>query len=102
MPAAVMEAPLRGLWIPPELRKSKPAPPTRGEDLRAQVERKIREGFEAADTKRGGALTLEEARAAGLGFVARDFDAIDQRRAGRVTFDDVKRFLREQGAQLPD
>ena len=102
MPAAVMEAPLRGLWMPPELRKSKPAPPTQGEDLRAQVERKIREGFEAADTKRGGALTLEEARAAGLGFVARNFDAIDQRRAGRVTFDDVKRFLREQGAQLPD
>ena len=102
MPAAVMEVPLRGLWIPAELRKSRPAPQTSGDELRAQVERKIRQGFEAADAKRGGSLTLEEARAAGLGFVARNFDAIDQRRAGRVTFDDVKRFLREQGAQLPD
>lgn len=102
MPAAVMQTPLRGLWVPDSLRRAPPAPATQGEALRAQVERKLREEFDAAPGKRAGELTRDEARAAGLGYVARNFDAIDARRAGAVRFEDVKRFLREQGAQLPD
>jgi hypothetical protein len=102
MPPATMETRLRGPWIPEALRKVAPAPPTQGEELRAQVERKLRAPFEEASTKRGGALTREEAREAGLGYVVRNFDAIDARRTGAVRFDDVKRFMRESGAQLPD
>jgi len=43
MPPAVMERPLAGLMIPRELRKITPTPPTTGEELRLQVERKLRE-----------------------------------------------------------
>jgi carboxypeptidase C (cathepsin A) len=96
MPPAIMEGPLRGPWLPPELRNVTPAPPTRGEELRLQIEGKLRQGFDAADTRGAGAITRDEARAAGLGFVVNHFDAIDQRRAGAVRFEDLQRFLREQ------
>jgi len=43
MPPAVMERPLAPLWIPPELAKSRPAEPTTGEELRLEVEKKLRE-----------------------------------------------------------
>ncbi len=102
MPAAVMEAPLRGPWLPERLRTATPAPPTQGAALRAQVDRKLRAAFDAARGKDAGELTREEAQAAGLGYIARDFDAIDVRRAGAVRFEDVKRYLRQQGASLPD
>jgi hypothetical protein len=49
-----------------------------------------------------GSLTLEEARAAGLGFVAANFEAIDAARRGTVRFEDLKRFLKERGARLPE
>ena len=102
MPPAVMETPLRGPWLPERLRTTAPAPPTQGAALRAQVQRKLREAFDAARGKRAGELTREEAQAAGLGYIARDFDAIDVRRAGAVRFEDVERYLRERGASLPD
>jgi carboxypeptidase C (cathepsin A) len=96
---ATLEAPLLDPWVPPQLAKSY-SPPTRGAELRAQVERKLRAGFDSADPKGVGTITREQAAAAGLGFIARDFDAIDRRRSGAVTFDDLKAFLREQGAKL--
>ena len=99
-PPATIETPLRDPWVPPELRESTPAPAPRGAALRAQVERKLKAGFDAADVNRSGTLTREQARAAGLGYVAKHFDEIDQKRAGAVSFDDVKRFLRGRGAQL--
>ena len=102
MPPAVMQTPLRGPWLPERLRTTTPAPPTHGAALRAQVERKLREAFDAARGKRAGELTREEAQAAGLGYIARDFDAIDVRRAGAVRFEDVERYLRQRGASLPD
>jgi len=49
-----------------------------------------------------GSLTREEARAAGLGFVAANFDASDTARRGTVRFEDLKRFLKERGARLPE
>ncbi len=99
MPPAVMDGPLPRLQVPPQLRKAKPAPATEGEALRLQVERKIRQGFDAADTDGKGFLTLDEARAAGLGYVVRNFEAIDERRAGRVSFDDVRRYMHDEGSR---
>ena len=68
--------------------------------LQAQVERKLRESFDAADVVRAGALTREQADAAGLGVVAKNFDRIDTAKTGRVTFEDLKRYLRGRGAKL--
>ena len=68
--------------------------------MQAQVERKLRESFDAADVARTGALTREQARAAGLGVVANNFERIDRAGKGTVTFEDVKRYLRARGARL--
>jgi hypothetical protein len=95
-----IERPLRDPWVPPELRKAQAAAPTEGRALRAQVERKLKEAFDAADAGHTGSLTRQQANAAGLGFVAGHFEQIDRQRTGRVRFDDVKRYLIEQGAQL--
>ncbi|MGH8850974.1 MAG: EF-hand domain-containing protein [Casimicrobiaceae bacterium] len=99
-PPATVLHPMRDPWVPPELRQPSSAPPTHGAALRAQVERKLKAGFDAADVGHGGTLTREQARAAGLGYIVGHFDEIDRRRAGAVSFDDVKSYLRERGAQL--
>jgi hypothetical protein len=92
--------PLRDPYVPPAVREhARPSPETRGAALHAQVERKLRDSFDAADTQRQGSITREQARAARLGFVADNFDAIDAARSGRVSFDDVKRYLRARGAR---
>ena len=96
-----IETPLRDPGVPPGLRKERAVePPSTGPALAAQVERKLRESFDAAAAPHGGTLTREQARDAGLGFISRHFDAIDRRSTGRVGFDDYKRFLRERGAAL--
>ena len=101
MPEPVMEVPMLDPWVPPEVRaKALPAAPTSGAALAAQVEAKLRRRFEAAAGP-DGALTREQARAAGLGQVARHFGAIDRAGTGAVRFDDYKRFLSERGARLP-
>ena len=93
--------PLRDPWVPPELRNKGPtATPTEGPALRAQVERKLKLAFDAADASHTGSLTREQASAAGLGFVAKHFDEIDRQKTGTIRFDDVKRFLVARGAQL--
>lgn len=91
-PAAAQEL-LRDPWVPPQVKRSEGYVETRGAALRAQVERKLRAQFEAADRAGSGTLTREQARSAGLGYVADNFDAIDRRRAGAVRFEDVKRYL---------
>ena len=98
--AVTTERPLRDPWVPPELRKPPAAAPTEGPALRAQVERKLKAAFDAADRSHTGSLTREQASAAGLGFVAGHFEQIDRQRAGAVRFEDVKRYLIEQGARL--
>lgn len=96
---ATVEVPLRDPWVPPELAKqARAASASSGLELRREVERKLRARFEAAAPS--GALTRQEASAAGLGFIARHFDAIDLRHAGRVDFEDYRRFLVERGASL--
>jgi hypothetical protein len=94
------QQPLRDPWVPPESRKPSEAPPSEGAALRAQVERKLKQAFDAADVAGAGSLTRQQATAAGLGFVARHFDEIDRQKTGAVRFDDVKRYLVERGAQL--
>lgn len=96
---ATAEVPLLDPWVPPAVReKALAAPPaveTRGEALRAQVERKLRARFEAAAGPEG-ALTREQARAAGLGFIAGHFAAIDRQGDGRVTFPEYLDYLRSR------
>jgi hypothetical protein len=97
---AAIQTDARDPWVPPELRSVKPAPVTHGAALQAQVERKLRESFDAADVARAGALTREQAQAAGLGVVAKNFDRIDTAKSGKVTFEDLKKYLRARGAKL--
>ena len=97
---AEAQAPMRDPWVPPALRQSASAPATRGAALQAQIEAKLRARFERADVERAGSITREQAQAAGLGLVARDFDRIDTHGRGRVGFDDLKRYLRGRGAAL--
>jgi hypothetical protein len=98
--SAAAERPLQDPWVPPEARKPSAGLPAEGAALRAQVERKLKQAFDAADTSHTGALTRQQASAAGLGFVAQHFDEIDRQKAGAVRFDDVKRYLVERGAKL--
>jgi len=87
---------LRDPWVPPAARLAASAPETRGAALQAQAERKLRAAFEAADSQQRGSITREQARAAGLGFVAEHFDRIDGARRGRVSFEDVQRYWRSR------
>ena len=98
--AASAQQPLRDPWVPPEARNPSQAPPSEGAALRAQVERKLKRAFDAADVNRAGSLTRQQASAAGLGFVVRHFDEIDRQKSGAVRFDDIKRYLVERGARL--
>jgi hypothetical protein len=101
-PKATAEVPMLDPWLPPAVRKELTVAPAAAEGaaLRAQVERKLRDSFDAAARDSNGALTREQARSAGLGFIANHFDAIDRRGAGVVRFEDYKRFLKERGAAL--
>ena len=82
--------------VPPAVRAKavRVAPETRGAALDAQVEAKLRQRFEAAAGP-GGALTREQARAAGLGAIADRFAAIDRSGRGAIAFEDYRRYLRE-------
>ena len=81
-------------YVPPHVKRVGPPPvETRGDALKAQVEKKLRDQFDAADAAKSGTLTRSQALAAGFGYVAENFDAIDTRRAGVVRFEDLKRHL---------
>lgn len=86
-------------WLPPGSRKPAGPPPATGQALRTEVERKLRQQFEAVDAG-GAGITRAQAAAAGLGYVERHFDQIDASRSGRIRFDDVKRFMKGRGAVL--
>ncbi len=90
-----------GPSIPPELRGQAPSstPAASGAALQKQALSKLRKRFEEADLDASGKLTEEEARRAGLGFIAGNFAAIDQAKSGAVSFDDVSRFLEQRATQ---
>jgi hypothetical protein len=98
---ASAEVPMLDPWVPPATAKAAETLPKakRGADLRAEVERKLRADFDAAAPQ--GTLTRDQARAAGLGFIANHFEAIDRRGAGAVRFEDYAAFLRSRGGFLP-
>jgi hypothetical protein len=101
-PAAPSPLP-RDPWVPPAVRAQAaaqpPVAPTRGAALQAQVERKLRAAFDAADTAGAGRITEQQARAAGFSAVADAFERIDLQHRGSVSFDEVKRYLRARGAR---
>ncbi len=103
---ATADAPMRDPWVPLDTRKAAAATPssapTHGSDLQAQVARKLKLGFDAAVVNGDGTLTAAQARAAGLGFIAKHFDEMDQRKLGVIRFEDVTRFMNARGAALPD
>jgi carboxypeptidase C (cathepsin A) len=101
MPPAVFETALRDPSLPEPLRHLAPEPPAHGKAFEAQVSQRLRSLFDAAQGREPGRLTKEEARAAGLGFVAAHFDAIDAARRGSVTFEDFERYLAERQGGRP-
>ena len=90
---AVIETPYRDPYVPPQSRPAQPAEAKRGAALQAQVQGELAAAFAAADTAHKGTLTRDEARAGGLGYVAKHFDDIDTTKRGAVSFDDVVRYL---------
>jgi hypothetical protein len=98
-PPATVSGPMVDPWVPPELRHPAPTRATQGAELRAQVVRKLKADFDVA-AGASGTLTQAQAKAAGLGLIARHFVEIDQANSGLVRFEDVKRFLQQRGAQL--
>lgn len=86
-------------YLPPAARQPSTAPPTSGEALRQQVDAKLRRQFETADTQQQGTISAEQARAAGLGYVANHFEQIDTAHSGRVSFEQLRRYLNTRRAQ---
>ena len=101
---ASADVPMRDPWVPADTRKAAAAAPapvaTSGTDLQKQVERKLKQSFDAALINSDGTLTAAQADAAGLGFVVKHFNEIDQRKLGVVRFEDVTRFMNSRGARL--
>jgi hypothetical protein len=99
MPRAVFEAKVRDPSLPESMRSLAPSPPTHGKAFEAQVTQRLRDLFDSAHASVPGRLTKEEARAAGLGFIAAHFDEIDAARSGSVSFDDFERYLAGRALQ---
>ncbi|CAN7268962.1 EF-hand domain-containing protein [Pseudoduganella sp. LjRoot289] len=86
----------RDPYVPPAKRLPSHERPAAGEALRQQALAKLKQRFEQADLDASGALTEEEARKAGLGFVANHFAQIDTARSGKVSFDDLRRYMAQR------
>lgn len=99
-PKPMVQGSLCDPCLPPALQGQPAAPETRGAALQAQVERKLRESFDAADVGKRGVLTRDQARAAGLGVIVNHFDRIDSTGRGAVSFEDVQRYLRARGSRF--
>ncbi|HTD02904.1 EF-hand domain-containing protein [Undibacterium sp.] len=86
-------------YVPPAQRIPSTQPPASGAALQAQALQKLKKQFDAADSRRTGTLTAEQARAAGLGYVAKNFEQIDVRKTGKVSFDEVKKYMEQRRQQ---
>jgi len=58
----------------------------------------LRDRFAAANTTHDGRLTREQAQAAGMKMIAKNFDAIDVNHRGYVTLQDVRAFAQARRA----
>ncbi|GGC95906.1 EF-hand domain-containing protein [Undibacterium terreum] len=86
-------------YLPPEKRIAPTQPPASGAALQEQALKKLKQQFDAADTSGNGAVTAVQARAAGLGYVAKNFEQIDTRKRGKVSFEEVKDYLQQRQKQ---
>ncbi|GAB2845018.1 hypothetical protein GCM10027277_11310 [Pseudoduganella ginsengisoli] len=85
--------------VPQHLRHAPATPAPSGAALQQQAVAKLRQRFNEADLDASGALTEEEARKAGLGWVANHFADIDTAHRGKVTFDDVRSYIGKRRRQ---
>lgn len=89
-------APRADPYVPPAKRVPSPETAASGEALRVQALQKLKLRFEQADLDANGSLTLDEARRAGLGYVADHFDEIDRARNGKVSFEDLRLYMAQR------
>jgi len=89
-PSAPYEAAPNAQGAPPPMEA--PPPPQQGR--RAS----LRERFEAANTTNDGKLTLDQAQAARMMNIARNFSAIDADHKGYITFQDLRTWVAAQRA----
>ena len=75
-------------------------PAAAGASLQERALQKLQAKFSEADSNHTGSVTKAQAQQAGFGFVANNFEQIDVSRAGRVTFDNVKSYMRANGANF--
>jgi hypothetical protein len=73
---------------------------TSGAHLQAQALGKLEKKFNQADVDHSGLVTKAQARQAGFGYVVNHFEQIDARHRGSITFDDLKQFMRANGANF--
>ncbi|NEX64287.1 EF-hand domain-containing protein [Noviherbaspirillum galbum] len=71
--------------------------PAQGSPARASKRlAKFEEQFSAADTDHDGALTREEAEAAGLKRIVDNFDRLDANKDGKVTREEIRALIRSR------
>jgi len=91
-------------YVPPHVRAAARAKllasPVAHASLQAQAMDKLRRQFDAADPDRVGRVSKAQAQQAGFGFIVNHFEQIDTRRQGRVSFNELKAFMRANGARL--
>jgi hypothetical protein len=75
-------------------------PAAAGASLQERALQKLQAKFNEADSSNSGSVTKAQAQQAGFGFVANNFEQIDVSHAGRVTFDNVKTYMRANGANF--
>ncbi|PFH04538.1 hypothetical protein BCF11_5322 [Collimonas sp. PA-H2] len=75
-------------------------PAAAGASLQERALQKLQAKFSEADSSNSGSVTKTQAQQAGFGFVANNFEQIDVNHAGRVTFDNVKTYMRANGANF--
>ncbi|WP_296224315.1 2-oxoglutarate dehydrogenase [Ralstonia sp. UBA689] len=73
-----------------------PVSPTTGAQLQQEAQQRIAKRLnENAVLSNGGSITKTQAKASGLGFVAKHFDQIDTTHSGHVSTGDVQRYLQQ-------
>ncbi len=74
--------------------------PTTGNDLAQQAQQRLDARLGANTVlSNGAAITKEQARTNGLGYIAKHFDEIDTAHSGRVTMSDVRQYLQQRRRQ---
>lgn len=97
--AQQVAAPCADPCVPQRLRQAPATPAASGTALQQQAVAKLRQRFTEADLDANGALTRDEARQAGLGWLVNHFDQIDTAGSGKVTFEDMRQYMAKRRKQ---